>query len=489
MNKSREERLPRIVEDRLQEAYGQIRRGEVKQLKKQTDYDTVRSRKKGKAGRRTKRSTAVLRRSWVSVAAVLMLVILIPSAVYAAVTYFQKNVRREEGDMTYEFTLNYELVPGEYQVKADYVPKGFADDEDGDGKYYGENEEWITIMPIYTTAEIERINGEITVSDIDKVEHTKLSGMEADVITLQDAKRNQSNTHIFLFNEEEGYVLQIVAGYTTDRKELLKFADSLSVTRIGDGQYETEDEKALRQKEEADAGRTALEGEKRWDALMELGIPEEKIFAEGEELKVEGFDQSVGFTVTDYEFMSSMEGFDRGYFFDYSIFDGWVKEDGTLRPYSRQHLDKEGALIGEEKAEQEFLRVDLKVHCYDDTDPDIPLGFMLQYVEETKDGGLTWAEDFYEPIPAENYWLRMDNRAVYFDKAVHVDGEERNHFFFRDMKAGEELEYTLLFVVDQDREEDFLLWPEIANNDLWQTESMTAGEIRDSLEGYLRLGR
>ena len=489
MNKSREERLPRIVEDRLQEAYGQIRRGEVKQLKKQTDYDTVRSRKKGKAGRRTKRSTAVLRRSWVSVAAVLMLVILIPSAVYAAVTYFQKNVRREEGDMTYEFALNYELVPGEYQVRAAYVPKGFADDEDGDGKYYGENEEWITIMPIYTTAEIERINGEITVSDIDKVEHTKLSGMEADVITLQDAKRNQSNTHIFLFNEEEGYVLQIVAGYTTDRKELLKFADSLSVTRTGDGQYETEDEKAARQKAEAGEQASLLEGQKTWDALMELGIPEEKIFAEGEELKVEGFDQSVGFTVTGYEFVGSMEGFDRGYFFDYSIFDGWVKEDGMLRPYSRQHMDKEGALIGEEKAEQEFLRVDLKVHCYDDTDPDIPLGFMLQYVEETKDGGLTWAEDFYEPIPAENYWLRMDNRAVYFDKAIHVDGEERNHFFFRDMKAGEELEYTLLFVVDQDRKEDFLLWPEIANNDLWQTESMTAGEIRDSLEGYLRLGR
>ena len=57
------------------------------------------------------------------------------------------------------------------------------------------------------------------------------------------------------------------------------------------------------------------------------------------------------------------------------------------------------------------------------------------------------------------------------------------------MKAGEELEYTLLFVVDKDREQDFLLYPRCANNDLWQTESMTAGEIRDSLEGYLQLGQ
>lgn len=487
----RDERLPQIVEDRLQEVYGQIRRGEIKQMKGRKDsytadsYAELSDRGNETAQRRKKKRGGAGK--WMSAAAVLALVILIPSAVYAAVVYFQKTDHLEKDALTYEFALNYELTPGEYQVKADYIPKGFADDEDGDGKYYGENEEWITIMPIYTTAELDRIDSEITLNGIEKVDHTELSGMAADVITLQDAKRNQSNTHIFLFNEEEGYVLQIVAGYTTDRKELLKFSDSLSVTRIGDGQYETEDERALREKEEADAERTALEGEKRWDALMELGIPEEKIFAEGEELKVEGFDQSVGFTVTGHEFLDSLEGFDRGYFFDYSIFDGWVKEDGTLRPYSRQHLDKGGALIEEEKAEQEFLRVDLKVHCYDDTDPDIPLGFMLQYVAETKDGGLTWAEDFYEPIPAENYWLRMDDRAVYFDKAVHVDGGERNHFFFRDMKAGEELEYTLLFVVDQDRKEDFLLWPEIANNDLWQTESMTAGDIRNGLEGYLRL--
>lgn len=473
MNKSREERLPRIVEDRLQEAYGQIRRGEVKQMK-----------------RRTKKNAAVLRRSWISAAAVLTLVILIPSAVYAAVTYFQKDVRREEGAMTYEFALNYELVPGEYQVKAAYVPKGFADDEDGDGKYYAtEDDGWITIMPIYTTAEIERINNEITVSDIDKVEHTKLSGMEADVITFRDAEKNLSNIDIFLFNEEEGYVLEVVAGYQVDRKELLKFADSLNVERIGDGHYETADEKAAREKEEADTEATLLEGQKRRDALMKLGIPEEKIHAVSEELKVERYDQSFGFTVTDYAFMSSMEGFAEENFFDFTRFDGWLNADKTLRPYTRRHFDKDFNLMAEEQTEQEFLRVDLKVHCYDDTDPDIPLDLTLQYVTKTEGGVVTWEEDSYEAVPAENYQLQMDDSAVWFDKAVNVSGESRNHFFYREMKAGEELEYTLLFVVDKDREGDFLLYPTGGNNDLWQTESMTAGEIRNSLEGYLRLGQ
>ncbi len=56
------------------------------------------------------------------------------------------------------------------------------------------------------------------------------------------------------------------------------------------------------------------------------------------------------------------------------------------------------------------------------------------------------------------------------------------------MKAGEDLEYTLLFVVDKDREGDFLLYPVGSNYDLWQTESMTPEEIRESLQGYIRLG-
>lgn len=485
----RDERLPQIVEDRLQEAYEQIRRGEIKQMKGQKDsyradsYAESRDRE-NKAERHRKKRRSGTRR-WMSAAAVLALVILIPSAVYAAVVYFQKTDHLEKDALTYEFALNYEITPGEYQVKADYIPKGFADDEDGDGKYYGENEEWITIMPIYTTAELDKINGQITVEKIDRVDHTELSGMPADVITFQDAEKNRSNTYIFLFNEEEGYVLNIVAGYGMDRQELLEFADSLKVERTGDGHYETEEEKALREKQEQDESAAMQEGEKVWDTLMRLGIPEEKMIPVGGELF--NYDGSCSYTVTDYEFLSSIEGFAEGDFFDYTRFDGWLNPDKTLRPYTRRHLDENGEVIEEEKAEQEILRVSVKAHCYDDTDPDIPLGFALQYVTKTENDSVTWAENIYEAVPAEEYYLQMDDSAVYFDKAVHVNGGERNHFFYREMKAGEDLEYTLLFVVDKDRKDDFLLYPDGSNYDLWQTESMTAEEIRSSLQGYIRL--
>ncbi len=137
MKVNMEERLPQVVEDRLKEAYEQIRRGEIKQMNKVTDPDWEASRKERKTDGR-KRKTGSFRRGLGAAAAVLALVIIIPSAVYAAVTYFRKNVREEGNNITYEFTLNYELVPGEYQVKAAYIPKGFADHDHADLHYSGD---------------------------------------------------------------------------------------------------------------------------------------------------------------------------------------------------------------------------------------------------------------------------------------------------------------------------------------------------------------
>lgn len=81
----------------------------------------------------------------------------------------------------------------------------------------------------------------------------------------------------------------------------------------------------------------------------------------------------------------------------------------------------------------------------------------------------------------------MNDSAVYFDKAVNTQKDNRNHFFYREMKSGEDLEYTLLFVVDKDRKDNFLIYPTGSNSALWQAETMTAGEIRDELEGYISL--
>ena len=462
MNRNMEEKLPQAVEDRLQEAYDIIRKGEIKQMHKQSGTY----------------------KKCMSVAAALVLIVTVPSAVFAAVTYFQKTAHREADQLTYEFTLNYELVPGEYQVTADYIPEGLTDN--GDGKYLGGDDSWITVMPVYTMAELEKINGQIVVEGIDQVQHTQLSGMNADVVTCRNAETYKSPTYIFLFNEKDGYVLHIIAGCKTDPEELMKFADSLQAERIGDGRYETADEKALREQEEKTTEELALEASETWDALIQLGIPQNKIYAVGEELHT--CDGAYGYTITGYEFLDGIEGFAENDFFDYTRFDGWLNPDKTLLPYTRQHYGKDGQLLSEDKAEQEILRVNIKVHCYDDQPgSDIPLDFNLNYVDKNPDGTYTWAEDYYTSIPAEDYFLQMNDSAVYIDKAVHTQDEDRKDFFFCELAKDETLSYTLLFVVDQDRKADFLLSPSGSNYSVWQTESMTAKEIRDALEGYIRL--
>lgn len=464
MNTDREERLPQVVENRLQEAYDIIRKEERKQMKRRKNSN----------------------RRWIGAAAAVVLAIAVPSGVYAAVSYFQKNVQEEADSLTYEFALNYDLVPGEYQVTADYLPEGMTDD--GSGQYRSpKDDRWITVMPIYTMAELERINGQIVVEHIDQVEHTQINGMAADVITFQEAEKYRTATWLFLFNEHAGYVLDIRADYSVPREELLKFAEALQIERTGDASYETEEDKELREKEAAAAREAQADASGRWADLMRQGIPQEKIHPLGEELRLQ--DGSFGYRITDYAFLDSIQGFDKDNFFDYARFDGWLNPDQTLRPYTRQHYDKDNQLLAEEKTEQSILRVDVEVCCYDEqaAASDASLSFDLTYIEKNPDGSCTWAEDSYDAVPAEQYYLQMDNSAVYFDTATHTQGEDRKAFFYRHVAKGETLKYTLLFVVDQDRRDDFLLAPTGYNNSLWQCESMTVQEIRDSLDGYVQL--
>lgn len=465
MNRKENERLPQVVEERLREAYDAIRKGEIKQMKKRT-----------------------LRHGWAGAAAIMLLLIALPSAALAAAGYFQKSTNRQTDRITYDFEINYELVPGEYQVTAGYLPEDFKDM--GDGKYNAEDGQWITVMPLYTTAGLDREEGRIVVENVEKVEHAVLSGMEADIITFPEEKKSRSATCIYLFNKTEGYVLQIVADCPINRKErmqgeLLQFADNLTVTRIGDDSYETEAERTARKEAEKEEAIQMLEEGKTWAALMEAGIPQDKIYGKGEELLVEN--GAYGFTLINYEYLDNISGFESEKFFDFTRFDGWVNEDGTLKPYTRLQYDSQGKIADETLTQQEILRIDMKAHCYEDrNDADVLLNFALEYVEQRPDGSYTWAKDLRTEALEGEYYLQMDNSAVYFDKAVHTQGENRGYFFYRGMKKGEELFYTLLFVVDKDREGDFFLNTLNGNYSMMQLE-WTVQEMQDGLDGYIRL--
>lgn len=219
---------------------------------------------------------------------------------------------------------------------------------------------------------------------------------------------------------------------------------------------------------------------------MEAGIPQDKIYGINEEMLVG--DGSYGYTVTGYEFLDSIEGFDKEHFFDYTRFEGWVNADGTLKSYTRLQYDENGAVVSEQTTQQEVLRVDLKIHCYQsDENMDAALNFSLAYVDKREDASYTWAKNWYGAVPEENYELQMDDSAVWFDKAVYTQPGERQNFFFRHMENGEELSYTLLFIVDKDRKDSFLLQTVSGNSAIWSDEILSVKEIQDRLDGYIQL--
>lgn len=464
-----EEEIPQIVEKKLQDAYEMIRSGEIKQIQKQNNTG---EHKRG-YGRMA------------GMAAALALIVAVPSVTFAAITYFQKNVRQTEDSIVYEFKLNYELTPGEYEVLPQYLPEGMT--LDANSLKYKMGDKYVSLLPVTTMKTIETMGSQISAYDVENVEHTVLSGMPADVITFREAEKYQNATYILLFNENDGYVVEILADYGIPHEELLKFANNLRVEKTGDGNYMTDNEK-LKQKQEAIVSQRT---EERMQELFAAGIPNSKIFKKGEELlcdnKAYGEDKvSYGYTVTDYEFLDSISGFSKEYFFDYGRFNKWLNADSTLKPYTRQEYNSERQLIAEKLTEQKILKVNVKVRNYSEKAHYVPLDFRLQYVEKAQNGAYTWSQKQYSPVPAENYMLQTDESAVYCDKAVNIK-DNHAEFFFRQMEPGEELEYTLLFVVDADRVNDFMLYPDGFNTDLVNAQALTASQILEGLEGYISL--
>lgn len=297
-------------------------------------------------------------------------------------------------------------------------------------------------------------------SDVEDVEKTTLGGMEANVITLKEAAKYNKNNYIYLFQPTEGYVLLICGDSNVAVDELKKFADNLNIVRTGDGAFETAEEREARLTMEEELQALNEKEQNELKKAVKEGIPSDKIASAGTEVKRP--DGEIGYTVNNFEYLNSIDGFDKKYFYDYFDVKPWLKDDGTLMPYTRQHYkitSDNSQLISEEKVEQEFLKVDVTIHCYADQKDTVALDAVLRPVEQRENGTITWnIVDTYESVSADNYNLQMDNRAIYLDEAMNLNGTERaKQFFYRNMNAGDKITYTLLFAVDKDREGTFVL--------------------------------
>lgn len=422
--------IPKEVNDKVLEAYGML---------------------SGKSYQKAKRRSC---RKWVLVGAAAAMIAASTLGVMAANGFFTKEVTEQGENLTYDFHINYELTPGDVTVTPGYIPKGYQRFEEGkydkDGQHKngisicGVNAAWLASQPdILQTAEVKNL------------EKTTLNHMEAHVLTLNwDTERSAHgfDKRIYLFNPEEGYVVIVYGGDDISKEELKKVADNLDIqvnqthTQAYASQEEMKKEQAAQEEWEA----SQEEAKSRGASPEQVKLPGEAFCWDGQE--------NVQTTVESVRLVDSLTGYDQAYIADYEELSYWAKEDGSLKSYERLTFDNDTQKeVSREEVGQKLLEV--KVKAENPTDEVIEYwagAGQLCRMEQQGDGIYAYLDTWTEALDLEHGLFQIERYPIYFDQAQHT-GEDRNAFFFRDLQPRETLEFTLLYLVDEDMTDSMYL--------------------------------
>ena len=451
---------------------------EETQRKIEAAYDIVRARSRAAQGGREKTEKAeraerlkargqeasgsrrVLKPS-AAIALAAAMILLCGLGVAAAVGHFTKQVEETGSTASYTFEVNYELKPVEVTAVPEYLPEDMTV---ADGGKYGSGKENGRDISIWAMnmADIDYYCQMMDFTGVEKVEKTTIQGMEAHLITYQDAEKNRKSKDIYMFNPEDGYVLWVWGDYAVSMEELEKVAESLTitVTENPDLAYMTEEEKA----EEA---RLEKEAQEAWEAAVNRGVAPEDITAVGETLDVSDF-IGASYTVEEAAFYDSLyevPGYNPEGVCDREELEAWLNEDGTHKPYLRYTLDENAQIVEEKEMGVKFLAVTATVRqekAYDEWDNGTPFDAVLIRLEENENGRLVQASDRYAAVPSEDYSLQRDGSCFYLNQTADTMNDPQ--YFWRHMEAGDSQTYTMVFAVDEDLAEN---QEEIQNLVLW----------------------
>ena len=453
--------IPEETQRKIEAAYDIVRaRSRAAQGGQEKTEKAERAERLKARGQEASGSRRVLKPS-AAIALAAAMILLCGLGVAAAVGHFTKQVEETDSTASYTFEVNYELKPVEVTAVPEYLPEDMTV---ADGDKYGSGKENGRDISIWAMnmADIDYYCQTMNFTGVEKVEKTTIQGMEAHLITYQDAEKNRKSKDIYMFNPEDGYVLWVWGDYAVSMEELEKVAESLTitVTENPDLAYMTEEEKA----EEA---RLEKEAQEAWEAAVNRGVAPEDITAVGETLDVSDF-IGASYTVEEAAFYDSLyevPGFNPDGVCDREELEAWLNEDGTHKPYLRYTLDENAQIVEEKEMGVKFLAVTATVRqekAYDEWDNGTPFDAVLIRLEENENGRLVQASDRYAAVPSEDYSLQRDGSCFYLNQTADTMNDPQ--YFWRHMEAGDSQTYTMVFAVDEDLAEN---QEEIQNLVLW----------------------
>lgn len=469
-------KIPEAVEERIQETYKQIEK---------RSRSTVPFKKQ--------------RNVWKAAAAVAVLVLGGSTVAVAANKLLSAYLVEKDEKTTYSVSVDRQIEAHAIEVEPEYMPEGYVYQEDGPfgGKWRNaEAKSNITIIP-YNAAELDRmarLNEDMPFKSYSKdtaMEGTELDGQQVEVFVSDSfyVDSEDSVKDLYLFNEEYGYGIQLISESTLDAEEMVKIAKGLKVTVLDEiVPYATQAEID----EELKAREYTEEFDKELKQQYSQNVPEDILYEIGEEVPLYSADELTGelaqyhsdirFTVRSVEVRDSIsfDEFPAENFMAYDEVIPWINADGTLKPYERALMDENGNKKSVETVQSKFVVVKMNVRNADEVQKEladeIEITLHMTYMLSGEDGTYKLMQDSYLSAN-EGYGLQTDGFPIYIDKRYYTEGIEalkRPHI--RPIAPGESLDYTLIYVVDEDMLDKMSLQHSFGNPEPWKSNYTIAGE-------------
>lgn len=449
-------KIPEIVEKKMNDAYQQI------------GFENIVLMKPKK-----KRNSPKI---WKVAAAVAILTIGTSAGVLAASYFLSVNRVHKAGNMVYEIQIDREKEAHKIEVTPTYMPEGYVYHQEGPhgGKWRNEKEDTGVSIFSYNAAELDRMSRVGT--NIEFMNYGKDTTLEEMVIDDQKvdvytggsiySDSNQTAKNLYLFNELEGYGIWIFSDGNFSADEVVKIAEGLKVNILPETiAYATEDEIA----KDKELYAAAKEKQKEIDSSFDREIPDNAIHQIGEEISNPEYrpevQDDIRYTVKSAEIRDAIS-FDE-FPIEYFVRDvsNWMNADGTMKPHDRI---KSGENVQDAKSiGTKYLVVDMNIKNVSNTTWDQTLGGAvvgvdLTTVEKDDKGNYHTANTTYTAAnKGYNLQYESGNGAsfpVYIDPLYYKEGVQRlKHPHFRPLEAGESLDYTLVYIVDEDQIDNLAL--------------------------------
>lgn len=426
---------------------------------------------------------------WPAVAAVAALTAGISITAAAVGYYLNVSLKEEDQMLKYYIEVDKEQKEAhQIEVEPTYLPEGFEAQEaekTSRKKTYGTKEGDSISIFSYNAADLYRMSqsGQTNFSEYKKESHTAIEGeQKLDLFTKKTEKVDSEKkiTDVYLFNEEEGYGVWIWSESTLDQEEIVKIANGLEVSVLEETVPYPTAEEIEKAKEEHEELNQKVKAEENY--RMENGVSADSVYKIGEEIRDTTMDalaeldpdyskitEDIRFTVLSAEVSDVLpaDTFSQQYFIN--EMGNWTNADTSLKDHQRYRVGKEEELSRDEVAERgaetvgsKYVIVKMKAKNASEFQTDwnkengVPIAPNLVVMQQGENGALMYPEEEFWAAN-EGYDLqwgaeRGGSFPVYFDKPYFTEGiQGMKAGLFVPLAPGEEMEYTLVYVVDEDQ--------------------------------------